>query len=401
MTKKPSNTRYRRLPRYLAGLLTLLCAVALGACSTTTAPQSSNAGGGSVTPEQQKVLDAGYAGVFQPPPATGPAAVKGKTVWFISCGENFEACHTMSSSFTEAAQKLGWNVNVVDTKYQPAAANTAIGQAIAARADGIVTAAFDCPQIKSGLLAAKAAGVPVLNYAALDCDDPAFGSGQPLFAATLNTMGSAKTGDYYAQRGRYNAQFLAAELAQRGAKNPKVLVVKNVDQVIHADGWAAFEKEMATACPSCQLVPVVWNITGFPNPATQIVKTALTANPDAAAVAYDSDSFMSGGFASAIRQSGRSGLVVCCGDGQVSGTQLIRDGLVTATSLIPYEYDIWATADSLNRIFSGVAPASLPNQGGGFIYVDKDHGLPAVGAPIATPVDFKTIREKVWSGGAQ
>ncbi|WP_078612917.1 substrate-binding domain-containing protein [Streptomyces canus] len=398
MTSIPSRTRPRRMPPWLAGPLALACAVLLAACSTTTGP-SEAAGEAALTPEQKKVLDGGFAGVFQKPPTDGPAAVRGKTVWFISCGENFEACHTMSASFTEAARKLGWRVKVVDSKYQAAAANTAIGQAIAARADGIVTAAFDCPQIKSGLLAARSAKVPVVNYAALDCDDPSFGSGESLFTATLNTMGSTETRDYYTERGRYNARFLAAELAQRGIKNPKVLVVKNVDQIIHAVGWKAFEKEMAGACPDCRLVPVTWNITGFPNPATQIVKSALTAHPDAAAVAYDSDSFMTGGFASAIRQSGRSNLVVCCGDGQVSGTQLIHEGVVTATSLIPYEYDIWATADTLNRIFSGADPAGLPNQGGGFIYVDAGHGLPAKGAGIDVPVDFKTTRERVWSGG--
>ncbi|GAA4701377.1 hypothetical protein GCM10023215_45350 [Pseudonocardia yuanmonensis] len=390
-------TKARRLPSWLAGTLVLLGAVLLAACSTTTTTTSGASGTGTVTPQQQKVLDDGFAGVFQQPPTSGPAAVRGKTVWFISCGENFEACHTMSASFTEAAQKLGWNVQVVDTKYSAASANTAIGQAIAARADGIVTAAFDCPQIKSGLMAAKAANVPVVNYAALDCDDPSFGGGEKLFAATLNTMGSTNTGDYYAARGKYNADFLAATLAQRGVENPKVLVVKNVDQVIHATGWEAFATEMAVACPKCQLVDVVWNITGFPNPAGQIFKTALTANPDAAAVAYDSDSFMSGAFASAVRQSGRTDMVVCCGDGQLSGSQLIRDGVVTATSLIPYEYDVWATADTLNRIFAG---ADQPNQGGGFVYVDKEHGLPAEGQPITTPVDFKRLREQVWTGGA-
>jgi ribose transport system substrate-binding protein len=387
------------MPVRLAGPLILLCTILLAACSTTTGPTGA-AGTATLTPQQQKVLDGGFAGVFQKPPAGGPAAVRGKTVWFISCGENFEACHTMSASFTEAAQKLGWHVKVVDSKYQAATANNAIGQAIAARADGIVTAAFDCPQIKSGLLAARSAGVPVVNYAALDCDDKSFGGGQPLFTATLNTMGSTNTRDYYAERGRYNARFLSAKLAERGARNPTVLVVKNVDQVIHAVGWSAFDKEMATACPRCKLVPVTWNVTGFPNPATQIVKTALTAHPEAAAVAYDSDSFMSGGFASAIRQSGRGNLVVCCGDGQVTGTQLIREGVVTATSLIPYEYDVWATADTLNRIFSGAKPAALPNQGGGFVYVDARHHLPAKGAAIAVPVDFKTVRERVWSGGA-
>src|SRR5690242_5486530 len=152
MPSIPSRARPRRLPPWLAGPLVLLCAVLMAACSTTTG-QSAAAGTGALTPAQRKVLDVGFAGVFQKPPTDGPTAVRGKTVWFISCGENFEACHTMSASFTEAARKLGWHVKVVDSKYQASAANSAIGQAIAARADGIVTAAFDCPQIKSGLLA--------------------------------------------------------------------------------------------------------------------------------------------------------------------------------------------------------------------------------------------------------
>jgi ribose transport system substrate-binding protein len=49
--------------------------------------------------EAQKIVESGYKGNFDPPPSTGPAAVRGKKVWYISCGQAYAACSTAANGF--------------------------------------------------------------------------------------------------------------------------------------------------------------------------------------------------------------------------------------------------------------------------------------------------------------
>ena len=53
--------------------------------------------------------------------------------------------------------------------------------------------------------------------------------------------------------------------------------------------------------------------------------------------------------------------------------------------------------DPLNRVFAGDDPASFPNQGTGWQFVDKDHNLPS-GKDAEPPIDYKAAYEKIWSG---
>jgi ribose transport system substrate-binding protein len=64
---------------------------------------------------------------------------------------------------------------------------------------------------------------------------------------------------------------------------------------------------------------------------------------------------------------------------------------------VPYGWFAWAAADTLNRVFAGGSPASFPNEGTGWQYVDKDTNLPS-GETYEPPVDYKAAYEKIWGG---
>ncbi len=151
--------------------------------------------------ESQKIVEAGYKGDLQPPPMTGPAAVRGKKVWYISCGQAYVACVQLANGFVEAGKALGWEVTIQDGKATPNVAADIIRQAVAARIDGVAVSYFDCPGIKSALLQAKQGGMPVAALGSLDCSDPVFGGQEPLFTATLNIFGSKNAGDFYYKMG--------------------------------------------------------------------------------------------------------------------------------------------------------------------------------------------------------
>ncbi|MCI0687212.1 MAG: substrate-binding domain-containing protein, partial [Sporichthyaceae bacterium] len=167
--------------RGLASALGLLAVLALAACSSTktAAPSATTAAG--TDSAAAAVLQEGYQGRFDPLPTAPSRAVAGKTVWNISCGQAFATCALISKEFEAAGKELGWDVSTQDSKGDPTTTVSLLKQAVAAKVDGVAIMARDCPLIKSGLLATRAANIPVVNLAGADCDNPRFGNGgEPL-----------------------------------------------------------------------------------------------------------------------------------------------------------------------------------------------------------------------------
>ena len=105
-----------------------LCLPAVAACGSDESDDAGGSGSGSASsaPADQAFLDdakatleRGYAGDYEDPPAEGPAAVKGKKVWYLSCGQAFEACVVQANAFKAAGDALGWDVTIQDGKADP------------------------------------------------------------------------------------------------------------------------------------------------------------------------------------------------------------------------------------------------------------------------------------------
>jgi ribose transport system substrate-binding protein len=95
--------------------------------------------------------------------------------------------------FQAAAASKGWEVNVVDTAGDVAAAISRIEDAVTQKVDAIVIN-VDPAQVSAGLLAANDAGIPVVGMDA---------GGDPLLAANITSNGyamSAETSVYVANR---------------------------------------------------------------------------------------------------------------------------------------------------------------------------------------------------------
>jgi ribose transport system substrate-binding protein len=386
-----------RLTRPLSLGIGAVIAVILAAtsgCSTSASSGSTQDQFGAVDAQYQKTLDVGYKGDFQPPPASGPAAVKGKNIWWISCGQAFAACSTMSTSFEEAGKALGWNVTVQDGKADPNVAQDLIRQAIASKVDGIGLATFDCPTIKGALLEAKAAQIPVVNYGSVDCNDQVYGgSGSSLFAATVKLRGSDRALDFISAWARARAQYLIAKT--NGQAN--VLNIAEQSQVLQKTNGDAFAEEMKT-CSGCTVTQVPFTFAQVPNPATQNFQTAIQAHPAANAVVEGVDAIMSLGLQTAVKQAGSSKAIVGGGEGFTSNFDLIRSGTQTFSVALPYGWIMWGVADTLNRILAGDDPSNFPSEGAGWQYVDKDHNLPAQSQGYDAPVDYRAAYTSIWGG---
>lgn len=374
----------------VGGLVAAITGVALilTGCTTITAESQIAT---DLTAEQQEILQSGYDGeALQEPTADGPPAERGKQVWAVSCGEAYQACSLMSAAFAEAGEQLGWDVNLVDGKADPSVATGLIRQAVAAGVDGIAVFSYDCPGVKSGLEAARAADVPVVQFTSIDCNDDAFGSGESLYTAGLNVMGSTEIKDYYLKWGAARADYVAALMGGEG----KLLEIANTDQRTQQYANQGFEEQFEKACPGCELVKVPFTFAQVPREATAKWNSALMQNPDAKAVATGIDSLMGLGLQSALKQANFGGIVA---GGEGLNLDLVRDGIQDTETVIPYALASWGLANTLNRIFAGENPTALPSEGGGWQFIDNDHNLPAAGQPWEPPFDFRALYASMWN----
>ncbi|HYC82836.1 MAG TPA: substrate-binding domain-containing protein [Solirubrobacterales bacterium] len=404
-----SWVRVGRLP-LLALLCSVICAVALSACGSSDSSSSSSgqstgddatgetvSSGGSwaSSPEGKKVnaiVEELYEGSYDPPPKSGPPAQSGKTVWYISCGQEYEACVQQADAFKEAGSKLGWNVTVHDTKAVQQAYGEIIKQAIAAKVDGIATLAGDCPNMKSALEEAKDAGIPVVNYAGLDCDYEGFGGGEPLFTETLFYAGYhdfIEQGEAYARdRGIVAIQHMQGE--------GEILNLE-VQAVAADEGYTrGFRQAFDEFCPDCEVIGVPFTLDQVPTKASQVWAAAIQSHPDADSLSNPLDAFMALGLKTTLIGADRD-LWVIGAEVPPANLKLIEEGLQGAGLAVSgYVWPMWGMADTLNRVFAG--SEEFPDEGGGWILVDKTHNMPPAGQQVEPPVDFKAAYEKVWNG---
>ncbi|WP_417264498.1 sugar ABC transporter substrate-binding protein [Celeribacter sp.] len=339
------------------------------------------------------IVEQGYAGLYEAPPSSGPAAVEGKNIWYISCGQAFVLCAQQAAGFTEAAEHLGWTVSVQDGKATPSIASDIIRQAVAAKVDGIAISAFDCPGIKSALLQAKADGVPVVSVQSIDCSADVFGSEEPLFTASVNMLGSTDARDFYYRFGELRAHYVIAKSGGAG----KIVSIAETSQQVQQSNHQGFMDTIAK-CEGCEVAESKFNFGQVPSPATQIWQSALLQNPDAVAVEYGIDALMELGLQTAVRQTGQRDLIVGGGEGFPNNFDQIRSGTQTFSIGLPFKWFGWAVADTMNRIQAGEAPEDMPSQGTGFMFVDAEHNLPASGEMLEPNVDFRSAYLSIWNG---
>ena len=403
-----TGARTRRSSR-VATLAALVggAVLALAACSSSHAGSPSSTAAGGTSPAggastagvgtstgqgSDSALAAGYAGDFQKPTQTGPKAVTGKNVWVISCGQLYPLCAQEAASTTEAAQVLGWHATLQDGKADASVASATINQAIAAKVDGIIIYGFDCPGIKTALSNAKAAHVPVVSAEGVDCNDPLYHSGPAMYTASVNMMGSTSGASHPQVMGEMSARYLAAKLGGSGT----VIYLNETSYAVSQYQNQGFSAEMTKDCPKCTVVNVPWTFAQVGTSASQAWSAAFLQHPDAKAVAFPYDAMMTLGLETDLKQAHFTGIVV--------GTQgvnmgLVRSGVETEDTAAPNSLLGWGAADTLNRLFAGESPDSLPNEGGGVIDVDQAHNLPATGDVYSTfPFDFKAIYTKMWTG---
>ena len=320
-------------------------------------------------------------------PVDGPAAVKGKNVWVISCGLAADACSVPAQAVQEASSTLGWTVTVWDGKFTAAEYTKGINQAVAAKADGMILVAIDCSVVKGALEEAKAANIPVVGVYAYDCDTPIQGGTEKLFAATINSNGTPE--EWAITNSTLRADYAIATLNGE----VKALALLQPDFAV-AQYWGKAFQDQIAKCSTCSIVENI-DFTSADlsaGTATQKLATALLNHPEANTLFVTSDALLNQ-LLPAIRESGRTDLLVIANEGFAPTQVLIREGIVDVAVGIYSPWMGWSGADALNRVFAG--ETDIPNQGLGYFLMTKDT-LPASG-DWAPSLDFKAAFIGIWS----
>jgi ribose transport system substrate-binding protein len=139
-------------------------ALLLGACQPTTQPSPSASGptGFDLTPFEEAAAAAAAPAEYIGPDDSPPIA-EDKIIAVILCAAAAEGCVRIGTGVQEAADLVGWEVQLLDGEGQASVFNTVMLDAITQQVDGIVLVAIDSKLVGDAMARAHAAGIPVVS----------------------------------------------------------------------------------------------------------------------------------------------------------------------------------------------------------------------------------------------
>ncbi|MDZ8274833.1 substrate-binding domain-containing protein [Microbacterium aquimaris] len=381
----------KRLIKGLATTAILGTLLATAACSAeeTEAPR------GETTPEQvdasaerlavamTDVVDwTGPTESFTPPSDVN--------LTIITCMSALYGCLAPAQAAQEAAEKLGWTVTINDGQGDPAVQNRLVEQAVAGGTDAILTTAVDAAFIRSGLAAAKEAGVRVVsaNQGTAPSEDG--------FDVDVTTD--------YAAMGSAEADWMIAD--SDGTATVLPLIDREYEDII--DYAEATVDTLEAECPGCTILPFEEFLgADVGNGLGARVVQLLQRNPDIDYILGNYDPACAD-IVAAVRSADLSdGVKMACTLGDPQNLEFIRDGEVEhAVVAIDLVYNGYAVVDQLGRLLADVPlatradttdPKLMYNENAPFrIITPENIGELPDGTPWAASVDYVAEYETLW-----
>jgi ribose transport system substrate-binding protein len=288
-------------------------------------------------------------------PTSGPKAIKGKTIVYVSADQRNGGARGVGEGVKEAADKVGWTVRILDGQGTVSGRSSALNQAIASKPDAIVLGAIDGTEQASAAEEAAKQGIVVLGWHSYATPGPH--SKLPIFTnITTDPLQVAKAAASYA-------------VADSDGKAGAVIFTDSVYEIAVAKSNAM--ADVIKACSTCKLLEVIDTplsdvATRMPQLTTSLLQRhgknmtyALSIND----LTFD---FMAPSLASAGIAGNGYPRNISAGDGSEVAFQRIRQGeYQVGTVAEPLRLHGWQIIDEANRAFnkekpSGyVAPAHL------------------------------------------
>ena len=280
-------------------------------------------------------------------PTTGPKAAAGKTVIYVAADMRNGGIQEVGEGVQQAGRKIGWTIRVLDGQGSVSGIQSAFGQAIALKPDGIIIGGFDIVQNAATIKQAEAHGIRVAAWHGAPTPGP-----MSQYGIISNvTSSSAKV-----------AKVAADYAIARTDGHAGVVIFTDSAYAIALSKAKMMRDEMQT-CPGCTMLafedtPLADTSTRMSQLTTSLLQrygkkwTASLAIND---LYYD---FIGPPLISAGLDAAGPPINISAGDGSKSAYERIRAVQYQAATVPePLLLQGWQVIDELNRGFAG-QPAS-------------------------------------------
>jgi len=356
------------------------------ASETSAAPSPTSAVPASV----QANLEAGIAGTYTIPDIKPGKPPAGKKITAVVFGNQSQAGPWFSDAILEAGKAAGWDVSVVDGKFSTDLYLSAVRQAVAQKADGIVLFVVDCAVIKAGAEEAKAANIPIVYAEGYDCDSDGKGTatGYPVGLYNSLTEKGVDYTTYVEATGQLQADAMISALDGKA----DALAVNYPETAATVSITTGFLNEMKV-CTTCKATQFDTVYADWGNPLQTKVSAELLKNPTINAIMGNYDDPVLNGISAAAQASGRK-IYITSEGGYPPMIDLIREGKADMTVGYDIAMEAWGSIERLNRIFGGdTAPSNI---GLGLQLIDAQNNMPPQGQLYKAPVDYVAAYKAAW-----
>jgi ribose transport system substrate-binding protein len=279
-----------------------------------------------------------------PPGAPRMAALKGKLVWFISPSQATGYALAVSKGFEAAVEAAGLRGQVFDAKGQPTLFNEGVAQAVAAKADAIITYAISPALIQQSLKLAEEAKIPVIQA----------NTGLPPAPGVYISVNPD-----VAALGKLQAH---AALLQTNCKLNGAIVYSSNFPILNAMK-AATLAEIKALCPSCEMTEMNVQLPTISTQLAPLTTSTMARLPGLNAFIATFDQlavFM----VPAIEQAGRKDVPIIGANGNPANLDFMRQGRVQTYSAAypPGHYVGWQLLDQAARAAAGAKAAPFDIQ---------------------------------------
>jgi ribose transport system substrate-binding protein len=325
--------------------LALLCATVVTACGSSTDATSGAVGNSATcTAAAKSVVDAGRADVapFLPKAPVDASKVKGKTVWLIQNSVT-PLVTAVTKGMTAAGERVGVTVKAVSGEGSIPTIVSAVSQAVAQKADGIVLLAVAPTAVAAQVAEAKAAGIPVVDT----------------YNANVGTDMSAggffgHVSADYASGGKMIAAWMMAD----SNCNLNAAILGNAALAPHKAQSDAAQAEFQQLCGApCKSEFETLDLPKLATSSGPQVQQVLRRNPDMKYVYSNLDGAVTF-IGPSIEQAGNPDVKVASMGGDTASLGRIRSGNSVQKSVVaiaPQLYQGYAFMDQIMRGMTGTA----------------------------------------------
>lgn len=362
--------QFKRARRPTLGALTLVVALAVGACGGS----SSGGDATSATTPTGKVAPTSYQPSGQPPlsaaaglaeakrlvaaesqperktPPTEPvdaSKAKGKTLLAVSITDVLPIIQTLDRSMKQAVGLAGASLKTADGQGQVSEQSRAVQEGVAQRVDALTLMGVPTKLVQAQLSSAKAAGIPVIQAFEWDpglppADEQGFGV-------------RAQVSFCYSCAGKRMAHFTIADSGGRA----HVAIFSSSDGQISAIEVAAMQDEFRRLCPGCTVKVIDVPTSQWQSRLPTVTQTLVRQDPsiDYILPVFDAEALMIG---PALHQAGAAGRVkVVSFNATPAVLQMLAKGDVVAADVGANNvWTGWGIADEFFRLMGGQSPVA-------------------------------------------